>query len=267
MKRIVAGLLAGAALLSASLLFAQQGSVGVSPMPSVIQAPDSAVNADVYYGPTSWPLFSNCQTDNPTCGAWLINTLGGTNINGAPAAQAVMSMPVNIPSAYLTTANLLVTWTLRVVAFQWKSAVNSVTGASLDNGLSTVNAWRTDHNGNNLSSCNGQCLCTWWHGTIDETFPGGNITSYLYVNGQNLGQAAMTFPSLGSGSNTNVSDPTITGSVALTPATFGGTYPVDASGNLTLQLMWVNSTTGSGVVAPAYMRTMTVFVDPLPNNQ
>jgi hypothetical protein len=74
----------------------------------------------------------------------------------------------------------------------------------------------------------------------------------------------MTFPALGSGSNSNPSDPTVTGSVTLTPADFGGTFP---SGPIPVAVMWVNQTIGSQIVAPSFMRTMTVFVEALSSNQ
>lgn len=238
MKRAVEALLAGVVCLSASLVFAaQQGSVGVSPMPKVLQAPVSAVNTDVVYDPTRWPMFGAASSDNQTCAAHLKNDLSGQS-KGNYAPQTVMSQALDIGQiagdAYRTTAKVIVTWTLRVEAYQVM-----------------INPWTPVR------------LCSPWHGTIQEDFPGGEVASMLYVNGKQMGnEATMTFPALGSGSNTNASDPTITGSVALTAADFGGTFP---SGPLNVEIRWINRTIGAQVKTPAYMRNMTIFIDPVTN--
>ena len=82
----------------------------------------------------------------------------------------------------------------------------------------------------------------------------------LYVNGApRSGEFSMTFPTLGKGTNYNPGDPTITGSIVLTPEMFGKEFPE----TMTCEVRWINRTTGAQVKAPAFMRSMTFFLTPV----
>ena len=211
------------------------GSVAVSPPPKVIQA---VSKADFNYEPTRWPIFTSFQTDNPSCAnklkAWSGLKLSDTGYSAAKSARSILNAKINfkqdIGDAYKKTAKVIVTWTVRVEAY-----------------TVIINPW---------SSPYGR-LCSPWHGTSNESFPGGDITTSLSANGVKKGaDVAMTFPALGGGSNSNPSDPTITGSVTLTPADFGGEFPQV----IQLDVNLLNDTIGSSVKVPAYMSTLTAFV-------
>lgn len=99
-----------------------------------------------------------------------------------------------------------------------------------------------------------------WHGDSQQNFPGGDARTWLYLNGKQVGRVAeMTFPSLGSGANLNISDPTITGSVTVSAADFGGEFP----NRFNLDVMWENDTVGAMIKSPAGMRNMTVLLMPV----
>ena len=209
------------------------GSVAVSPPPKVIQA---VSKADFNYEPTRWPMFTGDSSDNHGCAENLRINYSGKLKNGTAPQRSILNASVNfnkdIGEAYKKTAKIIVTWTVRVEAY-----------------TQAINLWT-----------NNPRLCHPWHGTSYQSFPGGDVTTALYANGVKQGSdIAMTFPALGSGSNYNASDPTITGSVTLTPASFGGDFPKD----IQLDIRLANDTVGSSVKVPAYMSTMTAFVLPI----
>lgn len=229
-----------ACLAGTPLVAADQTSVGVSPAPKAVQAVGTT---DVFYDPTRWPIFGPSSSDNEACANGLRTSLSGRDKHETHPAAYPPAVPKSILvktirfsglglGNYRRTANVLVSWTLRAEAYQV-----------------IINPWS-----------NNPRLCHPWHGTITEDFPGGDLVSMLFVNDvQRSGEFSMTFPPLGSGTNTNPSDPTITGSVMLTPATFGGEFP----DTLKCEIRWVNRTTGARVKSPANMRNMTLFVTPV----
>jgi len=231
MKKTIVGLLVAAVLVSGTSLFSETIEVSVSPAPKVINVVgDTAAS----YAPTTWPEFGASVSDNESCASGL-RAMSGKYKSGIPTPKVIMSKAVGFEqlglSRYKTTAKVIVSWTVRIEAAQV-----------------FINPWTSG-------------LCSPWHGTIEENFPGGEVDTMLYLNGKKVGNTAtMTFPSLGKGSNTNISDPTITNSVTLSPSDFAnGQIPAAFE----LDIRWVNKTIGSSITAPAFMRNMTIFIIPV----
>ncbi|MCF7908016.1 MAG: hypothetical protein K9L86_03985 [Candidatus Omnitrophica bacterium] len=96
-------------------------------------------------------------------------------------------------------------------------------------------------------------------GTTYQSFPEGDVYTKLFVNGSPIGNPAiMTIPYGGKGSASGVVDPTHTGSVALTPDMFGGSFPA----TLNLAIKAYNDTCMS-VQSPNGMRNLVVTVTPI----
>jgi hypothetical protein len=241
MRRIMSIIVWVAIVLQPGETYAQNttGKTSVSPMPRVFQAVGTT---DVFYEPTRWPKFGKSSSDNERCADNLRNNLSmkkksethpeNFSFNPRTIISKTINFKKDVGSAYKKTAKIIVAWTVRVEAYQ-----------------SIINPWT-----------NNPRLCHPWHGTIYEDFPGGDVQTSLYVNGKQVGgNANMTFPPLGTGKNVNPSDPTITGSVTLTPQDLGGEFPDE----LTFEVKWMNDTFGAQVKSPAYMRNMTIFVLPI----
>lgn len=172
--------------------------------------------ADASIPACRYPKFEAGGTDdNPTCAA----KLRSSAISLAPrsgtcpsAYETVLGMEkdVAIPAAYRGTATVMVNWTLRVE------------GVS-----SPVNPWT-------------EGLCSPWHGTSIESFPGGKVSTRILVNNKALGLPAdMTLPDSGIVQVTNTSDPTISGSYVVKPTDFqDGQLPA----TLNVKVQWNNDT-------------------------
>ncbi|HVE11910.1 MAG TPA: hypothetical protein VNI01_00830 [Elusimicrobiota bacterium] len=225
----------GLVLLAGAAAASDQSSVGVSPAPKAIQMVGTT---DVWYEPTRYPNFANPVADNMACGIHLVNDVSGTyRVPAPPTPLNVLSKTISFSNlglgSYRKTASIMVSFTLRAEAYQ----------------SAPINPWT-----------NNPRLCSPWHGSIDSVFPGGDVVSMLYVNNTKFGRDfSMTFPPLGAGSTTNVSDPTITGSVTLKPSDFGGQFP----DSMTFDVRWQNLTVGARAKTPAYMRNMTIFITPV----
>jgi hypothetical protein len=224
----------------AGLAVADDGSVGVSPAPKVVQ---EVGVTDAVYEPTRWPIFGASSSDNEACANGLRTGLSGkykseTHPEDYPPAEprVILAKTLNLSQLgfgpYRGTSKIIVSWTVRAEGYQ-----------------SIINPWS-----------NSPRLCHPWHGTIEESFPGGELATVLYVNGApRSGEFSMTFPTLGKGTNYNPGDPTITGSIVLTPEMFGKEFPE----TMTCEVRWINRTTGAQVKAPAFMRSMTFFLTPV----
>lgn len=102
-------------------------------------------------------------------------------------------------------------------------------------------------------------FCGGCGGTTYQSFPKGEVYTKLFVNGSAVGNPAiMTIPYGGKGSSSSVVDPTHTGSVALTPAMFGGSFPA----TLNFAVKAYNDTCMS-VQSPNGMRNLVVTVTPI----
>ena len=221
MKKIIAVLLLTIVSGSGTSLFSQ-AEVSVSPTPVTISVTG---NTDASYGVTTWPIFGHSASNNEAC-ANSVRAMSGklkhtTHPRGGsyPEAepQTIISKTIDIPALglgnYKKSAAITVSWTVRIEAEK-----------------KVVEVWPE--------------LCSPWKGTMDETFPGGDVDTMLYVNDKKAGNTAiMTFPSLGSGQST-VSDPTLTNSVTLRAADFAkGELP----DKIKLEIKWMNKTIGATI--------------------
>jgi len=223
----------------------------------------------VQLAPGRYPSFYSFTSDNPTCGNYLAAQYADTDSDGiadtglsnapiwmrskytptrGPAGsnlgwQTVLTKTVDIPERFRKSANVLVTWTVRVEAAPGGAYV-------------VKNA-----------------LCTPWNGTSYQSFSGGPVKTHLFVNGAAKGQdISMTVPSLGASSVSITErdppppppvfwscDPTITGSYLIRPSDFAsGEFPA----TLTLDVKWTNET-NMIINTPTRMRNIVVTVMPV----
>jgi len=196
------------------LVFAQDGlKTQVEAVPKVFKVTPSGTAT---LPAARWPQFSNCNGEAECCA-----TLAGLSLqyrNGAPQfsdEDLGLTLDVPIDKAYRTRGSILIAWTLRI--------------EGRDAGI--INPWGT--------------LCGAWHGSVVETFKGGQIYSQAYVNSGSgfkaLGQpASMTIPDGGTGVNVNVNDPTHSGSYLLkaTDPEFPNGFPA----TVTIKVYWKNDT-------------------------
>ncbi|MDD4954659.1 MAG: hypothetical protein PHP17_01275 [Candidatus Omnitrophica bacterium] len=224
--------------------------------------------------PTRYPSFYSYQSDNPACGEylkkqynpaaaaegfslaplWLKSKYSGTKTKTPPLGQNPGYQ--NIPGLSLTyspdesvrkTANLLITWTVRVEAYK-HCGNNNNRCAAAGNDYCDGGAYRVWPD-----------LCDTWHGTTNQSFPGGEVKTALFVNGAQKGaETIMTVPDGGVTSSYQPSDPTHTGSFLLTADNFsGGILPE----SIDISVKWYNDTSMQ-IKSPAKMRNLIVTVVP-----
>ncbi|MFH0918009.1 MAG: hypothetical protein V1830_02635 [Candidatus Omnitrophota bacterium] len=162
-----------------------------------------------------WMQFSNCAGEAECCAILAGKSL--TYKNGPPPFTATdLALAVQIDEAYRTKGSILITWTLRIEGQDGE----------------VINPWKT--------------LCGAWHGSVTETFKGGQIYSQAYVSTTGSGSdfvakgqpASMTIPDGGSKEVININDPTHSGSYLLKPSDFGGKFPA----KVWISIYWKNDT-------------------------
>ncbi|MDD5070742.1 MAG: hypothetical protein PHV17_08445 [Candidatus Omnitrophica bacterium] len=137
-----------------------------------------------------------------------------------------------VGSAYAKSARIFATFTVRV------EGVGVVTEV-WHPGYSDLSSTSDDESGTGICLQAGMG----YHGTVVEDFPGGDVKTRLVVSGGGTdlysSEFMMTMPPAAQAQYTRKSDPTITGSMLLSPDDFDGTFPE----NLTFKLQWVNDST------------------------
>ncbi|MFA6281657.1 MAG: hypothetical protein WCY05_04045 [Candidatus Omnitrophota bacterium] len=244
---------------SAGIVFAGE-KVQMSPDqgPQILQA---VGEGDAELAPSRYPEFVNYESDNPTCGEYLkkqfnenavTNDVSQDGMSLAPlwvkskyrgdvktkgevkkASYALipgLSYRYNVPPAYRKTANLLVTWTVRIEGYKTEPYI----------------IWPS--------------LCDMWHGTSQQRFPGGEVKTALFINGGQKGQeSVMTIPDGGVTTSYQPSDPTHTGSFLLTSASFSdGKFPE----TINIEVKWYNDTCMK-LLSPKKMRNLVITVVPV----
>ncbi|MDD5493021.1 MAG: hypothetical protein PHV60_10155, partial [bacterium] len=103
-------------------------------------------------------------------------------------------------------------------------------------------------------------LCTPWHGSSNQRFPGGQVLTQLYINGKPLGKpAALTIPDAGTSSINQPHDPTLTGSCLVSRGDFTtGAFPE----NMDIEIRWYNDTSMK-IVSPKSMRNLLITFVPV----
>lgn len=227
----------------ASCVFAaeQKAQMPFTPGPQILQI---IGETDAYLAPARYPKFYQYESDNPACGDYLKNELSLSPIctiskyGKGPAAGACQGfVPVPdllkndfvIPPSYRKTSNLLIAWTVRVEGYK----------------VGPYIIWPS--------------LCSMWHGTSYQSFPGGDLRTRLYINGvQKCQDAIMTLPDSGVTATFQPSDPTHTGSCLITPQDFGGEFPE----KINIEIRWQNDTCMQ-IKSPAKMRNLIITAMPI----
>ncbi|MCK9573614.1 MAG: hypothetical protein M0R20_04345 [Candidatus Omnitrophica bacterium] len=237
---------------------------------------DSTVCLDA----TRYPKFYSYQSDNPTCGEylkteydaqsvtgnqsskgfslaplWLKSKYSGTKdkkppLSVNPGYQEIPGLNINYrpEEAYRKTANLLVTWTVRVEAYKH-------CGANNNRCASTSTAEYCDGDAYKLWPD----LCSVWHGTSNQSFPGGEVKTALFVNGVQKGtESIMTIPDGGVTSSYQPNDPTHTGSFLISADSFPEKVLPES---IDISVKWYNDTSMQ-IKSPAKMRNLIVTVVP-----
>lgn len=211
--------------------------------PALIQLVGSGA---IELGPSRYPEFYDFSSDNPTCGENLKKSHkdGGMSLAplGPDAGQFVevgglTVLGFKVGEEYRNTAKLLFTWSIRVEGYKPDIGAYAI--------------WPG--------------LCSPWHGTSYQRFPGGEVKSMLYINGQPVTQcpaAALTIPDAGSASITQPRDPTLTGSCLITKEFFGGSFPA----TIDIMIKWQNDTCLK-IVSPTEMRSLVVTSIPVTSMQ
>lgn len=127
-------------------------------------------------------------------------------------------------------------------------------------------------------------LCHPHHGTSYQSFPAGQLKTRLYVRSKASGNgvkdadtklyeedkfvpvgqiAEMTVPSAGKGKVSNIGDPTITGSYALSPSDFSEGR---VSPEIDFEVRWYNETS-MRIKSPANQRNLIATVFPVTNQE
>ncbi len=223
---------------------------------------------------TRYPKFYSYQSDNPTCGEYLKNEYDGDVKNGFslaplwlkskysgtknkkapltvnPGYQEIPGLNITYKpeEAYRKTANLLVTWTVRIEAYKHCGANNNKCASSSSAEYCDGDAYRIWPD-----------LCDYWHGTTNQSFPGGEVKTALFVNGVQKGtESIMTIPDGGVTSSYQPCDPTHTGSFLLTADSFPeGVLPE----SIDIAVKWYNDTSMQ-IKSPAKMRNLIITVVP-----
>jgi hypothetical protein len=229
---------------------------------------------------TRYPEFYKYQSDNPACGEylktkfnaeaisgnqsneglslaplWFKSKYSGTKnkkppLSGNPGYQEIPGLYINYKpeAAYRKTANLLITWTVRVEAYKHCGTNNNKCASS-----------------STAEYCDGDAykiwpdLCSYWHGTSNQSFTGGEVKTALFINGVKKGtESVMTIPDGGVTSSYQPNDPTHTGSFLLAADSFSdGTLPE----SIDIAVKWYNDTSMQ-IKSPAKMRNLIITVVP-----
>lgn len=230
-------------------------------------------NDTVCLDATRYPSFYSYQSDNPACGEylkkdytaandgfslaplWIKSKYSGTKaklppMSANPGYQNIPGLSINYKpdEAYRKTANLLITWTVRVEAYKHCGANN--------NRCQTAST---------AEYCDGDAykiwpdLCDFWHGTSNQSFPGGEVKTALFINGTQKGsETVMTIPDGGVTSSYQPCDPTHTGSFLLSAENFPeGILPA----SIDISVKWYNDTSMQ-IKSPAKMRNLIITVIP-----
>ncbi len=243
----------------AGITFAQEkAQMAPDKGPQILQA---VGEKSAELGPSRYPEFSGYQSDNPTCGEYLKKKFNESAIIGDVSQEGMSLAPLwvkskyrrdanapaagkkaeyvlvpgltytyDVPAAYRKTANLLITWTVRVEGYKTDPYM----------------IWPN--------------LCNVWHGTSLQHFSGGEAKTALFVNGEQKGEEIiMTIPDGGVTSSYQPSDPTHTGSFLLTAESFAnGELPETVK----IEIKWYNDTCMK-LVSPAGMRNLIITVVPI----
>lgn len=193
-------------------------------------------NQEIHLGGARWPNMSS-SSDNGDCD----NMVGGMSGTLKPGASLTAYHDTDlkvieyaIPEKYRETANVIVTWILRV--------------EGLPEGC--PNPW-TDLG------------CNPYHGSNTCSFPDGEVRSRLYIDGKAYAldmDAIMTVPGLGTTITVNnPSDPTHSGSAVITPKFFSsGKFPP----KIKLEVKWRNDSS-MGIRSNAQQHSMEVMLIPI----
>jgi len=235
---------------------------------------------DVCLDATRYPKFFSYQSDNPTCGEYLKKEYNAGAVSGNQSNEGFSLAPLwlkskysgsptktppaggnpgykNIPGlsmvyqpeeAIRKTANLLITWTVRIEAYKH---------CGVDNDRCAI--------ASTAEYCDGDAykiwpdICDYWHGTSNQEFPGGEIKTALFINGTQQGlETVMTVPGGGVSSSYQPNDPTHTGSFLLTPESFpNGMLPA----TLDIAIKWYNDTSMQ-IRSRQQMRNLIITVIP-----
>jgi len=191
---------------------------------------------DATIAESRWMEFSNCKGESACC-----TTLGQKSLQykkGAPNYEAVNGLELTIPvdETYRASGSILITWTIRV---------EGLAGT-------VINPWTSSPQ-----------LCSAWHGTITESFRGGQVYSRAYIDygsgykaaGHDLG---MTIPDGATITANFPSDPTHTGSYLLKAADApNGVLPAQVK----VKIYWKNDTSRK-VVSKSGYRSLIVTLLP-----
>ncbi len=235
----------GLVLVSTAIVWAADGATTMMPegAPQITMvSPSGATTMDAY----RWPKFQGGSNDNVACANWLKNKLSLTPRLprvGYPNQPVITTNPsafgaigglntvVAVAEEYRGTATVMINWTVRVEGEA--TAINPWTGKG---------GW-----------------CHPWHGTIDESFVGGLVSTQLFVDEKPLGLPAnMTLPDGGIVTSENKTDPTISGSYVIKPSDFAGNvFPA----TFKVTIKWQNDTCMK-IVSPNGFRSMVITMVP-----
>lgn len=252
-----------------SVALAENIQMPPNPSPEVKQATGEGL---AQLGPTYYPEFySFIGGDNPECEAylkkefnknavvgkvsmegfslaplWVKSKYSGTPLkspplSGPPSYERIPGLYIRyeVPEVQRKTANLLITWTVRI-----EGRKACVGGSEVCYG-DAYRIW--------------QDLCGMFHGTSNQRFPGGNVKTSLFVNGVQRGsETVMTIPDGGTTSSYQPADPTQTGSYLLTAEGFGGELPEVVE----VEIKWINETSML-VESLDKMRNLIITVVPI----
>lgn len=229
-------------------------------------------DGDAYLDPTRYPEFYSYRSDNDTCGEYLKQefdesaVVDGVSMKGlslaplwvisrynrerrarpilseAPGYQEIPGLRKTyaIGEAYRKSANILITWTVRVEGYKYCLGGRD----KCDNDAYVI--WPS--------------LCDRWHGTSNQRFPGGEVKTALFINGEQKGPTSvMTIPDGGVTSTYQPSDPTHTGSYLITADSFAnGQLPE----SIEIEVKWYNDTPMK-IKSPDKMRNLIITVVPI----
>ncbi len=256
---VVCLVIAGAALIGAGVCYAADATVTSPPeiSPGVKQF---VGNTNAYLEPALWPQFQNIQGDNQECTA-LLGRISLTPKSGQGDWQDVISsIDMAVEPQYAKTGKILVTWTIRILGSSLEYPVWA--GRSVNMLPPALQSKAGDPELQAIISRLNHGLCSWWHGSVNQSFPGGTEHGKIYTRlvdaatGKALGrEIVMTLPDGGMTSNTVVSDPTHSGSVLITPDMYGGTLPA----RIKFKVQWKN-TTPMLVYSDAGMRSLIITI-------
>ena len=169
-------------------------TTSIEGVPQVFQPTDANLSGDRTLPAARWMEFTECKGETACCTK--LSNISLTLKSGTePVFSAIdgMVVKISIDDLYQASGSILITWTLRVEG-------NESTETS-------ISPWKN--------------ICSSWHGTVVETYRGGQVYSQAYVSvdgtnykavGQQLG---MTIPDGTTVTNITTHDPTHTGSYLL----------------------------------------------------